>query len=94
MDTAIVKDLLALVHDLLLRPHLHRRQGFDVGAVIAKAGCYLLVESINEVLQAAAEGAECPLLEYVGAILVGSRRLVRVAILPEIRVQTGVQQLF
>jgi len=86
-------DLLALVHDLLLRSHLHRCQRFHVGAVIAEAGGDLLIERVDEVLEAAAERTEGSLLEDVGAALVTRRRLVRVAILGETRVQTRVQQL-
>jgi len=87
-------DLLAFVHDLLLRSHLHRCQRFHVGAVIAEAGGDLLIEGVDEVLEAAAERAEGSFLEDVGAALVLTRRrLVRVAILGETRVQARVQQL-
>jgi len=85
--------LLAFVHDLLLRSHLHRCQRFHVGAVIAEAGGDLLVEGVDEVLEAAAERAEGSFLENVGAALVARRRLVRVAVFGETRVQARVQQL-
>lgn len=84
---------LALVHDLLLGSHLHRSQRLDVGAVVAETGRDLLVEGVDEVLEAAAERTEGAFLENIGAILVRFRRLVRVAVLAETRVQTGVQQL-
>lgn len=88
----MVNDLLALVHDFLLRSHLHRSQGFNVGAIIAEARCDLLVEGVDEVLETAAERAERSFLQDVGAILVRHGRLVRViTILAETRVQAGVQ---
>lgn len=86
-----MNNLLALVHDLLLRSHLHRSQGLHVSAIIAEARCDLLVEGVDEVLEAAAERAERSFLEDVGAVLVCRRRLVRVAVLAETRVQAGVQ---
>lgn len=80
------RNLLALVHNFFLRAYLHGCQGLDVRAVIAKAGCYLLVEGVNEILETAAEGAERPLLQYIGTIFVRSRWLVRVTILSVARV--------
>lgn len=88
----VVNNLLALVHDLLLRSHLHRGQRFNVGAIIAEARCDLLVEGVDEVLQTAAERAERSFLQDVGAVLVRRGRLIRViTILAETRVQAGVQ---
>lgn len=87
----VLKDLLALVHDLLLRSHLHRRQRFHVGAIIAEARRDLLVEGVDEILETTAERAERSFLEDVGAIFVCRRWFIRVAILAETRVQTGIQ---
>lgn len=87
----MANNLLALIHDLLLRSHLHRSQRFNVGAIIAEARCDLLVESVDKVLEAATERAERSFLQDVGAVLVRRRRLVRVTILAETRVQAGVQ---
>lgn len=81
-----MNDLLALVHDLLLRSHLHRSQRFHVSAIIAEAGRDLLVEGVDEILEATAERTERPFLEDIGAVLVRRRRLVRVTILAETRV--------
>lgn len=87
----MVNNLLAFIHNLLLRSHLHRSQRFYVSAIIAEARCDLLVEGVDEILEAAAERAKRPFLEDVGAVLVCRRRLIRVTILAETRVQAGVQ---
>ena len=86
-----MNDSLALVHDLLLRSHLHRSQWFHVSAIIAEARRDLLVEGINEILETTAERAERSFLEDVGAAFVCRRRLIRVTVLAEICIQTGIQ---
>jgi len=87
----MVNDLLAFVHDLLLRSHLHRSQRLYVSAIIAEARCDLLVEGVDKVLEATAERAERPFLEDVGTVLVCRGRLIRITILAETRIQAGVQ---